>query len=35
MQIVNNNVDSRCFNTARRKHPRNLNVTNSRGGVRM
>lgn len=35
MKIVNKKTDNKIFNTARRKHSRNINVSNSRGGIRM
>ena len=35
MQVVNRNKDRKLFNTARRTHPRNVKVANTRGGVRM
>lgn len=35
MTVVNRKRDAKIFNTARRPHPRNVNITNSRGGVRL
>lgn len=36
MKVVNHKTDRRIFaKTASKMHPRNLNVSNTRGGVRM
>ena len=35
MKVVNNKTDKKIFQTAARRHPRNVNISNTRGGIRM
>ena len=35
MKVVNNKTDKKIFQTASRKHPRNVTISNTRGGIRM
>ena len=35
MKVVNNKQDKKIFQTAARRHPRNVTISNSRGGIRM